>query len=145
MVGPLLFSPLHCVVCERERASLHQYPTKPDAHQSKPLSVRFHESITRPFNPTFAISIFITIFVTAVSHPSVIPTRYLLNSMRVLQNCRMIRNMENMQVKAAKNDDESSIVLTSIVITEHDLYWTAGQHDLGILPCTCTLCNTSVG
>ena len=49
-----------------------------------------------------------------------------------------------MQVKAAKNDDESSIVLTSIVITEHDLYWTAGQHDLGILPCTCTSCNTSV-
>ena len=59
--------------------------------------------------------------------------------MGVLQNCYMIWNMENMQVKAAKNDDESSIVLTSIIITEHHLDGSAGQLDLAIVSCTpCT-------
>ena len=43
----------------------------------------------------------------------------------------MIRNMENVHVKAVNNDDESSIVFTSIVTTEHDLDGTTGQLDLG--------------
>ena len=46
----------------------------------------------------------------------------------------MIQNLENMQVKVAKNDDESSIVLTSIVITGHDFDGTIGQLDQGIIP-----------
>ena len=48
----------------------------------------------------------------------------------------MIRNMENVQRKTAKNDDESSssIVLTSIIISEHDTDETAGHLDLGIFP-----------
>ena len=46
----------------------------------------------------------------------------------------MIRNLENIQEKTAKNDDESSIVLTSIIITEHDIDGTDGQFDLGATP-----------
>ena len=46
----------------------------------------------------------------------------------------MIRNMESMQEKTTKNDDESSIVLTSIIITEHIIDGTARQFDLGIIP-----------
>ena len=47
----------------------------------------------------------------------------------------MIRNMENMQEKTAESDDESSIVLTSIIMTENpDIDGTAGQFGLGIIP-----------
>ena len=72
---------------------------------------------------------FVTVFATAVSHLSVNATGQLLNSMGVLQNCRMIRNMENVKGKTANNDDGSSIVLTSIVITEHDVDGADGQID----------------
>ena len=46
----------------------------------------------------------------------------------------MIRNMEDEREKAAKNEDESSVVLTSIVIAEHDLDGTTGEYELGIIP-----------
>ena len=84
------------------------------------------------FKPTFATSLFITVFATAVSHLSLNPTGHLLNSMGILQNCHMIRNMEiaKAATSAAKNDDDSSIVLDSIP----DLDGTTGPLDQWIIP-----------